>query len=644
MGHYRRSLALLAALRSVATRRLTLVLGWTAIPALALLLAATPAGAVVSEGFGQQRRLQPEIEPAPLQYHGGPVLHSSDSYAIYWDPIGNYRGDWKQLIDEYFHNVGAASGSLGDIFAVTGQYVDSKGYAANQSTFRGAYTDTNPYPTTENCTDAALFACLTDQQIRAELQRVISSGALPGATGPAVYYLLTPPGVTVCTDGGGAGNCSDSTAPAKNPPNGVCGYHSVINPGGPSPTVYVVQPWVAGKAGFIETEEPLVTTAPSREVLACQDNRSLQEPNQLPESSRNPFGDYAEGLADVIINDLSIEQSNVVVDPLLNGWYQTATGAEQSDMCQWGLGTRPEKPPPENKLTHAGTLSDEAINGHNYYIQWAFDSTGLTAGRGFYCWQGASLEPHFTAPNPVNAGDVVGFDGSESLITLDAHTRGLPADEPYLAPIYKWEFGDGTVISSTSPSQFHSYQYGGTYDVTLTVTDSGGNSAQFGDNINVVGPAPPSSPQSPGPSAQGAASTGTTGTSASNPVASDAVLSRSLTSALRNGLTVRYSVNEQVTGQFQVLLAASIAHRLGVHGARATGLAKGAAPEIVIAKAILVTTRGGHSTLKIQFSKSAATHLRQLRKVSLMLRLAVRNASSLGRASTTVLSVFTLTR
>jgi hypothetical protein len=111
---------------------------------------------------------------------------------------------------------------------------------------------------------------------------------------------------------------------------------------------------------------------------------------------------------------------------------------------------------------------------------------------------------------------------------------------------------------------------------------------------------------------------------------------------LRSGLIVRYSVSEQVAGRFEVLLASSIARRLGLHGASAKGLAKGTAPQTVIAKAILVTTKGGRSTYTIKFSKTTAARLRRLHKVSLMLRLAVHNASS--PTVTTVLSTANLTR
>ena len=622
---------------------------------VALFLLTPTAGAVITGEFGQQRRAATTIKVEPLQYHGGPVLHSSDSYAIYWDPTGTYRGDWKTLINGYLFNVGSDSETLGNVFALNGQYGDAGGGAVNRSTFRGSYTDTDEYPTTENggnCSEPAAFACLTDAQIRAELQKVIASGALPGATGPAVYYVLTPPGITVCTDGGSTSTCSNSTKLGSEPETGLCGYHSAINPGSPSPVVYAVQPWVAGNAGLIiESEEPLVTSGVTPGVLPCQANKSpLEEPNQL--AGLNPFGNYAEGLADVIIADLSIEQNNIVVDPLLNGWYQNTTNAEQADMCRRNFGPSEEAPPSPNSATHAGSISNESIGGAQYYLPWAFNSTGLTSGKGFFCWQGDHLSPRFTAPNPVNGGDVIGFDATESNITLQANVKGLPPDEPYVAPSYKWNFGDNTVVSGTADaSVFHAYHYGGTYTATLTVTDSAHNVAEFSAPITVIGPPPPPSPEPAGAgqtagtssssSGGGSVGGGSVGAAKSppNPAATASILSKSLRNVLRNGLVIRYSVNERVTGRFEVLLATSLTRRIGLHGSSATGLAKGTAPQTIIGRAILVTTTAGRNTVKIQFSKATAARLRRLHNPSLMLRLIVRNASA---GSTTVLSTIAL--
>ena len=144
---------------------------------------------------------------------------------------------------------------------------------------------------------------------------------------------------------------------------------------------------------------------------------------------------------------------------------------------------------------------------------------------------------------------------------------------------------------------------------------------------------------SPAAAVVGAGSAGAT--SHANPVASQTVVSRSLSSVLRSGLVVRYSVSEQIAGRFEVLLASSIARRIGLHGAPATGLlAKATPPQIVISKAILVTTKGGRSTYDIKFSKATAARLRRLRKVSLILRLAVHNSSS--PTTTTVLNTVDL--
>jgi PKD repeat protein len=669
-------------------RRLALLLGAVVLLA-AGLLQVTPAGAdVVSETFGVQRRAPLSVGElqagGPFRYHKGPVLNSSDVYVIYWDPNHSYRGDWERLIDGFFQGVGEESGALGNVFGLDGQYRDAQGIAANQLTFRGSYKDEDLYPTTAeggNCTERAAVVCLTDRQIQAELKHMITSvdPPLPGATGTPIYYMLTPPGVTVCTDASSSGTCSNSAAleeeaekitkkevrhPAE---TGICGYHSAIGLAGSNPIPYVVQPWIAGYAGlYIEKADPLTTSSPTPDVLGCQDDRELEEPNQLV--GLNPFGNYAEGLADVIINDLSIEQRDVVTDPFLTGWYQNGTNAEQGDGCQFDFGPPPKNPAEPNPETHAGTVSDESIAGRAYYLSWAFNSTALTRNEGVTCASGVSLDPYFTSPNPVNVGDIVGFNGTESNIALNADTAELEADEPYVAPVYSWNFGDGATVKGTNDaSEFHTYQYGGKYTVTLTVTDSAGNVGSTTREITVNGPARPveTPPSTPGGSGSGttsasgssgsgsnggSSSTGTTGTGTGTPtptvipapVASAAVASRTLKTDAHKGLVVRYTVNEQVAGHFEVLLSRAIAHRLGISGAAATGLPAGTPAELVIAKAILVTTKGGSSTVDIQFSKSTAARLGRVHKVSLLLRLIVRNAAAHSPATTTVLSAITL--
>ena len=178
------------------------------------------------------------------------------------------------------------------------------------------------------------------------------------------------------------------------------------------------------------------------------------------------------------------------------------------------------------------------------------------------------------------------------------------------------------------------------------MTDTGGNTASVTEPITVDGPARPAPPSpgpewgGPGPRAGRGLHPGTVNQTRCPRPGGHAI--RPLQLAVedpRKGLVVRYSVSQQATGHFEVLLAASIAHRIGLHPPLATGLPAGTPPQVVIAKALLVTTKAGRNTLKIQFGKITAKRLRRLHNVPLMLRLTVRNA---GGGTTTVLSKLTL--
>ncbi|MHB8240743.1 MAG: PKD domain-containing protein [Solirubrobacteraceae bacterium] len=633
--------------------------------------------------------------------NGNPVLHGSAVYAIYWDPTYHYHNDWKEKIDEFFEAVGGASNQLTDVLAVDTQYTDKSNQPAyNRVTFRGAAEDTEAYPVS-GCTDphpleekpvlhTYPLGCLTDKQMREQLQHYISVHALPTGMN-TVYYLLTPPGLTVCLDKGGeTGHCSDFEETQESYEHSFCSYHSDINPGllptGDGNTVvYSVIPWTAG--GLDDGDLQLKDQT---QADYCQDGGFnpepgkgyeaepiQQEPNQ-PEQCPSVIGDgfCDTGLADLIINQVGVEQQNTVTNPLLNAW-QDPIGNEATDECRNFFGPTEGSYQP-NPATDAGTLYDQEIGGRHYYINDAFDLSALRLTYpGVPCLRGINLQPKFTAPNPVNVNDIVSFDGMESNITLNSafgyEASGAP-DANYAT--YKWNFGDGsTEISGFAPgapvcsepwlspcaaSVFHSYAYGGTYNVTLTATDVGGNVQSTTKAITVIGPPKPTTPETTG----GTGSTGSTGSTGATgatpgtqggppvssgaegvaaPVATAVILSHSLKSVLgKPGLVVRYDVNEQVAGHFEITIPTSLARKLKIKGPAATGFAQGTVPQTLIAKAILVTTKGGSGTVHIQISKTMAAHLRKLHKLSLVLRLSVRNAASHLPVATTVLAAATL--
>jgi hypothetical protein len=518
----------------------------------------------------------------------------------------------------------------------------------------------------------------------------------------------------------------------KNYKKSFCSYHGAIGNGNAGTILYGMIPWTAGGAGdyqlgptdetqgyacqdggfqpatepgaieILEKETQKVrspkeeqefdekNTEEKRQQLEAEElglkGPHNEEPNQLS-STRSEDGYFDTGLADLIVNQIGVQEQNIVTDPLLDAWHDSE-GKEVTDECRNFFLPKADGSASAKPETAAGTLANQLFASKSYYINDAFDLAAIKMNfPGVPCLDGVTLEPKFTSPVPVNAGELVGFDGLESDISLDwADYFPAPAAANVTYPVFTWNFGDGSpTVSGFEPagpagnspeaspcaapwltpcagSTFHAYKYGGTYNVTLTVTDVAGNTASVTHPITVIGPPPPSKEEGAGKSesssnssnssssggssqsSQGGSSSPATPTPAGvpAPVALAAALSHSLSSTLKNGLVVRYSVNEQVTGHFEVLLSTAIAHRLGISGSPATGLPVGSAAELVIAKAILVTTKGGRNTVDIQFSKRTASRLAKLHKVTLLLRLIVRNAASHNPATTTVLTPITL--
>ncbi len=243
-----------------------------------------------------------------------------------------------------------------------------------------------------------------------------------------------------------------------------------------------------------------------------------EEPNQV--TCPSPDGYCDTGLADLIINQIAVEQQNIVTDPLLNGWQQQkGERNEATDECRNFFADLLGGSVTANPETFAGTLFNQTFGKGNYYLNDAFNLAALNLPYpGISCLHGIRLEPKFTAPNPVNSGEIVGFDGMESDITLNEGTiyTGTTPSTTYAK--YTWNFGDGTpevtgfapgAPSLNSPetypcaepwltpcaaSTFHSYQYGGVYTVTLTVIDTGGNTESVSNEITVIGPPAPPPP------------------------------------------------------------------------------------------------------------------------------------------------------
>jgi hypothetical protein len=221
-----------------------------------------------------------------LVYHGGKVLRTNRTVAIYWGPSSGFQAGYDGLIGQYFADVAHDSGSTGNVYSVLSQYYDGTGSISYASSTGTAIYDTSAYPA-GGCSDTVsqTSICLSDSQFRAEVAKVVQSPD-PNTT----YFVFT---------GRGVGSCYSSSSCAF---SNYCAYHM-------NTTVKGVTVQYAN--------QPYTMTVPS----ACD---SGYHPNSSD--------------ADATINVASHEHRESINDPLGNAWYDRR-GYEGSDKCAWNFGT-----------------------------------------------------------------------------------------------------------------------------------------------------------------------------------------------------------------------------------------------------------------------------------------------------------------
>jgi hypothetical protein len=246
-----------------------------------------------------------------LAYHNGPVMHTNVVYAIYWVPSGySVSSGYVSTINQFFQNVAADNGKTSNVYFSDTQYTDkTNGNILYNSTFGGYVVDTNPFPT-NGCTDSYTSKCLTDAQLRTEIQHVMSAqGWTAGST--HLFFMFTPKNV---------GSCSGSSCAFSY----FCAYHSWSG---------------SGSSALLYANQPYAAFVPS----AC-------------DAGQHPNGDDA----DATINVVSHEHNEAITDPQGSAWYDR-TGAENGDKCAWNFGTA------------LGSTSygqyNQAIGSGKYYLQ-----------------------------------------------------------------------------------------------------------------------------------------------------------------------------------------------------------------------------------------------------------------------------------
>jgi hypothetical protein len=559
----------------------------TEIPSAVSGLSTVSSSAACTDPWLSPDLWGPLLPPNGLCWQGGAtsngnaVLHRNETFALTWDPLRRYWSGTRGYIEQFLRDVANGSGTLSSPYAVTTQYRDANGQAANTSLYGGGCIDygalqgdfTCQFPhavVTGTGQNYPASTCLpekpptettpcvvSDGDIQSEVTWMVTQMGLKRRLQPGyepLLVVLIPSGIQVCLDS------ADDLCSVNGTGSGAqfCSYHSHLTVDSQQ-YAYVVQPWSADT----RCDEQKLPTRPSQAVDAGQR----------------------------IVNPLSQGEIDAIVNPWLDGWYAD-TGSEISD---------------NDGCVPNGYPKDQVTVGNSpqnpYVLAPEFNNAGVieTDPNAPPCARGVTLTPAFVAPSPIDAGEVVGFDGS-----ITASTMMVASTYPWTSNAgYQWNFGDGT--TGSGPSAVHSFAKAGYYHVTLTVTDRGGNVRSLTQRVEVLTSS--GQPPNPNPGNGGSGSSGKLHVRLQ-------LMPQSRHAVLQNGLAVRVSSNQSSDGFATLWIpayAARSAHIHGSHGQYGVAVGRGTVSGI----------KDGTMTLRVRISGSTASHLAHLKHLDLILRLAL---------------------
>jgi hypothetical protein len=385
----------------------------------------------------------PTGEP-PLEWHGGPVMHSHAAYAIFWAPSGfSFPSGYTAAIEAFFENVAADSRRSTNVYSVAAQYTDKTGRATYSDSFGGSVLDTHAYPSSGTCAPYKGFfgveytKCISDQKMAAEVGTVVTEQGWPHGLG-AEYYVVLPPH---------AGSCFEATGTACFDLE-YCAYHNYAK------STNLVYANISYSPG---------------DVTGCG-------------VGEYPNG-HSNGNVDDTLSSLSHEANESITDPTLEAWFDEF-GFEDGDECR---NTPFGEDYGEPLGGSAGTLFNQAIGSGHYYLQQEWSNNVEDCAQ-----RAEAASPVIAGPSQLAPGQSGSFDGGGS----------VPGESEIAA--YRWDFGDGATASGESVS--HAFSGTGTFPVTLTVEDEWGLRYSTTSQVTVAQP-PPSGGGTTGTTTQTSTST-----------------------------------------------------------------------------------------------------------------------------------------
>lgn len=290
----------------------------------------------------------------PLLWWGGPVMASSTSSPIvvtpiFWNPAGGghpMSGNYKALVTQYLTDVAAASGSNTNVFSVPTEYSGSNGSIAYNVTIGTPIDDTHALPA-NGCTvapndttgiyadDTGYNACIDDDQITGEIQRLITANGLPQNDYSHIYVMYTPKHVESCFYAGSSTSNNGCTINHQ-VTAAYCAYHSMMGNNWPDyGTIYANMAY------------PIYSSPVGYTCGSDAGGGTLQSPNHNLD-------------ADTEVSPTSHEIIEAITDPnVYDGWYDNY-GEEIGDDCAYVYGAMAGK---------TGQQYNQVINGQKFLTQ-----------------------------------------------------------------------------------------------------------------------------------------------------------------------------------------------------------------------------------------------------------------------------------
>src|SRR5579859_158823 len=250
-----------------------------------------------------------------LTYHTGGSVQTGthNTYAIYWG--SSFSSSYSSIINTYFGNVAAASGSTSNVYYSDTQYYQTIGgvttYISYSEHFGGSWNDT-VLPSSSGCSSTAGGSlCVSDAQIQSEVSKAIGANGWPTGLG-AEYFVFLANGVSTCL----GSSCAFTQ---------FCAYHTHYTLNGAT-VLYANMPYTG------------------HNLSACG-------------GGNYPNGDAA---ADATLSVTSHEANETITDALGNAWFDRS-GNENGDKCAWNFGTQVGGT--------SGAYYNQVINGGHYELQ-----------------------------------------------------------------------------------------------------------------------------------------------------------------------------------------------------------------------------------------------------------------------------------